>query len=333
MNVLRLTTITLSLTLLAACGGGGGGGGTPTTGGGGEAMLERLPELLIPASDVQTAIAVFGGLEPPPDAPTPTEVGMQVFQIAMSSDALLFSEMASGGGINAERMITCTPGEAMCTAMIDTDTTDNRGPDTQMERPEEINGPVLFNDGEALAGYNDSYSIVMGTTKMIPIVQTRAAGRLNGERYEYQGYGGWMQYSVFIIQEQTASMQGNAFSAVSAYSFGKATGMNPTVNATWEGVMVGRANIGDIIQGNVNVEWDSGTPNSVSVEFTDIKNLSNEGNANPSSINWPSIPLMEGAFVAMDGSISGNFYGNAHEEVGGIFDREGIFGAFGARTQ
>ena len=292
-------------------------------------MLEELPPALFSPTQASEVRQIVGGIQPPNDAPSPSQVGMQVFEIAGVSDALLFSEMASGAGVNAERMITCTSG--MCTARIDDDLPDS--PRTEMPEPKDIDGPVLFNNGEGLAGYNDSYSIVMGTDKMIPLLQTRAAGRLNDVRYEYLGYGGWMQYSVFIIQFQSATIQGNDFSSFSAYSFGKATGMNPTVNATWEGVMVGRANEADIIQGDVNVEWNSLAPGSVRVNFTDIRDLSNERIANPSSMTWASIPLENGAFAATDDSISGNFYGDDHEEVGGIFNRMGFFGAFGARTQ
>lgn len=343
MNILRLATVTLSLTLLAACGGGGGGGGTPTTGGGGGGMLEQLPDALFSPTQAREAREVVGG-ELPNNPPDQSDLETRVVAIAEMSNALLFSEGATGSGINASRMIICTPGEAMCTAMIDTDTTDNRGPDTQMERPEEINGPVLFNDGEALAGYNDQYSIVM-TNGRIPLIQARAAGRVESGpgsgRYEFRSYGGWMMHSFFIVQHSDATVQGNRFSAFSAYSFGSAAGTNPTGTgmATWNGVMVGVDKENSIVfQGNAVIRWVNTSAGFVNGEFNTIKNLSEGGDYSTPTITWNSIPLEEGAFTSNDAfvnmdnaSIWGNFYGGSHEEVGGIFEVGEIIGAFGAQ--
>ncbi len=343
MDVLRLTTITLSLTFLVAC-GGGGGGGTPAAGGGGgggpQVRLEALPDSFIPEQTVREIRMIVGGTLPDP-LPQASDLEMKVVGIAGMSDALLFSETASapGIGINASRMIICTPGEATCTAMIDTNTTDQMPPEEQMQDPEDIDGPVLFYSGEGLAGYNDAYDIVMAD-EGVPLVQMRAAGRDDaGARFAYQGYGGWLDHSVFLIQEQTTMMMGEQVSSLSVYSFGDATRRNPTTNARWDGVMIGSAG-GDIIQGDAVIQWDKDTPNAVGGLFNNIKNLSEEDDYTETLITWKSVPLMEGgfftsddAFLNVNGSISGYFYGNSHEEVGGIFNVGELFGAFGAKKQ
>ena len=45
-------------------------------------------------------------------------------------------------------------------------------------------------------------------------------------------------------------------------------------------------------------------------------------------MTWEGIAMRDGAFEAS--TLSGRFFGPGHEEVGGVFDRDGIVGAFGA---
>ena len=47
---------------------------------------------------------------------------------------------------------------------------------------------------------------------------------------------------------------------------------------------------------------------------------------------WTGLALTDGGFEtgAAGDSISGRFYGPDHEEVGGVFERNRIVGAFGA---
>ena len=49
-------------------------------------------------------------------------------------------------------------------------------------------------------------------------------------------------------------------------------------------------------------------------------------------LKWEDIPVAQGAFQGRDmvGSIEGRFYGSDHGEVGGIFERGTLTGAFGA---
>lgn len=49
-------------------------------------------------------------------------------------------------------------------------------------------------------------------------------------------------------------------------------------------------------------------------------------------IGQDNVPVVQGAFQARDvaGSIEGRFYGRDHGEVGGIFERDRLIGAFGA---
>ena len=327
-GLLRLAVMMLSMSFLTACGGGGGGGG-----GTARVTLETPPSPLIDPGETQRVMMLVTGSEPD-IPPSQEDIENRGESVAGMSDALLFSEIAAEGG-SESRIITCAPGMPMCEAMIDGGT--GIDPVTESQAPGDINGPVLFNGGGNLAGYNDSYSFftVDGGTEnnLIPLVQVSAAGRdSRGVRYEHQGYGGWLANSIFIVQ-QNAVVGSNMFSTFSAYSFGKANTNNPNATATWNGVMVGTEKVaGDIIQGDARIKFDMNTPSSVAVDFMNIKNFSNNGDAKSRDMNWNSVPLTSGTFTSeaeMTGFISGRFYGDKHEEVGGIFDRGSIIGAFG----
>ena len=67
----------------------------------------------------------------------------------------------------------------------------------------------------------------------------------------------------------------------------------------------------------------------IDVEFTNIRNLNNDMDT-IGDMKWKDIPLADGAFSADDGSIEGVFYGGNHDEVGGVFDKNDIIGAYGA---
>lgn len=52
-------------------------------------------------------------------------------------------------------------------------------------------------------------------------------------------------------------------------------------------------------------------------------------------MTWDDVPVLGGRFSDGTGSnsLEGTFYGDNHEEVGGIFERNQIIGAFGASRQ
>ncbi|MCY4049312.1 MAG: hypothetical protein OXF24_06980 [Hyphomicrobiales bacterium] len=328
-GLLRLAAILLPTALLAACGGGGGGGAAAPV-----LPDETPPAFLISEATATRAITQVGGTAPDDNAPSPSELATEIVEIAqMPNIALLFSEIGTGE-IEASRMITCARGEMVCQADIQIE---QNPPRMEEQDIETIDGPVLLNDGEGLAGYSDGFNFVM-TDEDIPLVQARAAGRLDGVRYEFQGYGGWLDYSAFVIQYQNAMVGGRRQSLYSAYSFGNASNMNPT-NARWDGVMVGVAkDDGDIIQGDAVIQVEPDSPNLVSGFFNNIRNLTEGVNFTRTLITLKNIPLTSGTFESDDaflaginGSIHGNFYGAANEEVGGIFETESIIGAFGAK--
>ena len=161
-----------------------------------------------------------------------------------------------------------------------------------------------------------------------------------GQRYaetttdSYRSYGGWLSHSLFGVQG--LSLEDYGLGGIVSYSTGVASGSNPASGGgTWTGVMVGAdvsgtATNGNNIQGDAEITIADFADPKVDVEFTGIYDL--DARESRVSMTWSTIPLSEGNFRdGADGdSIEGRFYGTGHEEVGGIFERDQVVGAFGA---
>ena len=52
-------------------------------------------------------------------------------------------------------------------------------------------------------------------------------------------------------------------------------------------------------------------------------------------MRWEDVPIVQGGYRedGDDGRIEGRFWGSNQEEAGGVFRRNGITGAFGAKRQ
>ena len=167
------------------------------------------------------------------------------------------------------------------------------------------------------------------------IIQSQAAaGQEDGTRLSFQTYGGWLRGSVFGVERLDVLEDGVNTNHFTSFSFGKATGMNPTAFAQWTGVMVGTdTTTGHVIHGDVSVQYttaDAGLLDQVNV--ANLQNLSSGGDYLVGRINrvqFSDIPLTDGSFESDSGDIKGYFYGNNHREVGGIFNRSNLIGAFG----
>ena len=157
-------------------------------------------------------------------------------------------------------------------------------------------------------------------------------------------YGGWLDHSLFaseavLLKSDLFPDQGATVAL--SYSFGFSTGENPSAaegSARWEGLMLGRdmsasASRGQVIRGDADVTVEfGGTDMIADVEFTDIANT--ETGERRDDMTWRGMAVEQGGFArrnALDDTISGRFYGPDEEEVGGIFERDGIAGAFGGK--
>lgn len=163
-------------------------------------------------------------------------------------------------------------------------------------------------------------------------------------------YEGWMQYSMFGAELNTIThgiinygdyqqvLTGERYGL--AHSSGMATDTNPVDgSATWTGVVIGgrisqSASVGIGVRGHATLAYDFMNEN-IDVFLTNIQNSRPEvdGRQIYPNMTWQNLPVRDGRFGADfdDPTLEGRFYGPNHEEVGGIFERNQIIGAFGAK--
>ena len=153
------------------------------------------------------------------------------------------------------------------------------------------------------------------------------------------GYGGWMDHSLFAVRVQIETYDGGSFiNGVTGYSLalGDAPETNPSTGTfSWNGVMVGRNSdiassaVSNVVQGDAAIaaELSQAGDMSVDVTFSNIKDLNT--NRSIANMTWMDLSVTDGSFDS--GTIEGSFYGPQHEEVAGVFHRNYVMGAFGAR--
>lgn len=117
-----------------------------------------------------------------------------------------------------------------------------------------------------------------------------------------------------------------------AVSFGAAPGTNPVEigGGVWRGAVLAMdTEFNERLEGDAVIEIDDFAHPDVDVALTGIAVAGGRPRAD---IRWENIPVVQGAFRARDttGLLEGHFYGSSHREVGGIFEGDGIVGAFGA---
>lgn len=152
----------------------------------------------------------------------------------------------------------------------------------------------------------------------------------------YVEFGGWLDYSFFLVEADVYQTTGRLNEGVSGESLGRATGTNPlSGGAAWNGVIVGidvsaSTAQGNAIQGDADLTISDFTDPKLDIEFTNIRDT--DAGRPRSDMTWNDVPLTNGGFgTGPDGnSIEGKFYGPNHEEVGGVFERDQVIGAFGA---
>ena len=117
-----------------------------------------------------------------------------------------------------------------------------------------------------------------------------------------------------------------------AVSFGSWSGTNPaaTGGGVWTGSVMGLdGSDGQRVEGVAEIRIGDFARPELDIVFTGMTAADGAARAD---MRWEDVSLAQGAFEAGDGtgSIKGRFYGRNHGEVGGVFERNGIVGAFGA---
>ena len=162
----------------------------------------------------------------------------------------------------------------------------------------------------------------------------RGSQSLDGQNVEQYGYGGWLNESGFVVS--TTRFSGGQLDGARLFytgSVGYSPGTNPNESdggGTWSGAMLGvDTNSRERVEGAATIDIDDFSNPDVDVAFTEVETASGQSR---SDMTWMNISLHDGDFrTGYDGdSIEGHFYGDTHQEVGGVFERNRLLGAFGA---
>ena len=272
-----------------------------------------------------------------PRAPAPVSVEAQLRRVLSASTwPVAFS---FGGGVATCQALGCPVADAIHVDRPAVGSARHPGDD---HRPD-LSGfvPLDPRRGVALAGK----------------VQTVAEG---GHSAVHRAYGAWMDHGFFIVE--TVTMPGDLGSIYDTAWFGDATHAGsltaPGDTATWTGVMSGvesspSSGSGAFVHGDSAITVSglaTGAGISVDVAFTNIVN--EDTGSGIGDMVWRGLPLQgrefgtdsvrfddgsgwyfrDGSFgAAAEGSLYGRLYGPGHDEVGGLFHRDGIAGAFAGK--
>ena len=280
-------------------------------------MTTGLPSAL-GASAVAMALAACSGSSEPPAPPTADELARSSYDriVSGANEFLMGDHLGWFGTDDAIERVGVRCLNDTCTAAFDRS----------------------FPSSEA--SVESSELNLLGDRRGVSLVVEEAST----ENVDVNVYGGWLEHSLFATE--AVLLKSDLFPDRDAtvglnYSFGSSTGENPRAadgSARWEGLMLGRdmsagPGRGQVIRGDagVTVEFGAGAV-TADVEFTDIATIETGDPWN--DMAWRGMAVENGGFVrrhAPDDTISGRFYGPGEEEVGGIFERDGIAGAFGGR--
>ena len=135
-------------------------------------------------------------------------------------------------------------------------------------------------------------------------------------------YGAWVGRTAFYVLSEDDMAAGVSW----APHF---PGTNPKLldgGVRWSGRMVGKDMLsGQVVTGSAVLELDGFSASRVDVSFTRIQG----SGVVFEDMAWEDVPVVDGAFVSDNGSLEGRFYGDRHQEAGGVFERRSITGAFG----
>ena len=164
-------------------------------------------------------------------------------------------------------------------------------------------------------------------------------------RFKQDGYYGVMEYAAFgtgfYRYDDWENQDGDLLDFyIRGTGFqGTRSGTRPTASATWNGWMVGHQSgleIGEdpFVEGHARVRV-SLSSNDVDIDFSNVTSIDRERSLD--NFGYDDISLSpDGTFNGFDeGSLEGAFFGPDHQEVAGMFNRNGIsvIGSFGAVVQ
>ena len=154
-----------------------------------------------------------------------------------------------------------------------------------------------------------------------------------GDKLNIDTFGVWGTYNTGTPLRGSTTLQGIDVQFAFPVSLGMGSGSNPVSgSATWTGAMagvkIGSSSLGAEVTGDAEMTADLAAA-SLDLAFTNIADTSG---VLSNDIRWQGVSMQNGSFNG-SGGLQGNFYGPNHEEAGGVFERDGIAGAFSLARQ
>lgn len=154
-----------------------------------------------------------------------------------------------------------------------------------------------------------------------------------GDKLNFDTFGMWGTYNTGTPLRGSTTLQGMNVQFAFPVSLGMGSGSNPVSgSATWTGAMagvkIGNSSLGAEVIGDAEMTVDLAAA-SLDLAFTSIADTSG---VLSNDIRWQGVSMQNGSFSS-SGGLQGSFYGPNHEEAGGVFERDGIAGAFSLARQ
>ena len=157
-------------------------------------------------------------------------------------------------------------------------------------------------------------------------------GTASGDGINFNTFGVWGNHNSGTPLVGSTTLHGVNIRFAFPMSLGNGSGSNPlTGSATWTGAMAGvkvaASGLGAEVTGDAEMSANLAAA-SLDLAFT---NIAERSGASSPDICWFAVPIRDGWFQAS--GLDGRFYGPDHEEAGGVFERNGIAGAFSLARQ
>ena len=280
---------------------------------------------------------------PPPPRPVDPKENLENLLESGEVDSLLISDGVGeleSEGLNIGNMrflFTCAGGSCEATKAVVTSpllpTEETEVGETLSISDFDLGG--LFGDEITLADLEVRNLHDMHFTHVETSEDTGFTGETLGAGGEF--WGGWLEYQVFgaALAAGTDPISGVGLKLGIAISLGNASGSTPSTGvATWNGAMAGvDTEKWEAVEGHASIRINDFPNPGVDARFTQIAEV--DSGSPREDMSWLGIPVTQGGFkTGISGdSIQGTFYGPGHEEVGGVFEKSRIVGAFGARRR
>lgn len=301
-------------TVLAGCGGGGGGGGSTAT----SMPTGSTPPVYVPIVGVSSIhLEMTDGFDRVKTPDRDNRIGVAVNRYRRS-------EVVCPG--IPPRGNECTVGSVDIDGSVYTDSS------IQEDFSIELHADIFDR-------MNTSFPDPVNGIDMFRGYLTPDGGG-SGDQFEL--YGGWGDYSAFYSLVYDTPVAVRTWAA----AFGQLYEGKPTAaqgSATWRGAMVGHTR-----EDGIEVAGDSLLQYDFSDDTLDLalSEISGESYAGSQSFTWSDLVQNDdGSFYIRGhgndragtglhpelGYVDGDFYGPAAEEFAGVFERDGVVGAFGGR--